>query len=266
MEHYGSVFWLSSASRRQQIRIFSAVLQCFLAFNRFAKIANLHFQRGSIVFFGFQVLRPDSKFIFSVRFYSVFWLSIASRKYQMIISSAVLLPLSDSLHKLVPNFLKKCTQFTKSLNWLQTSNLSKSLRNSFSSDSLYKLVTNFLSKCTQFTKSLNWLQASNLLVYWFREYGFTYPTLQMAKRCLKRSLFDDKNVVFWMVLGFRNSSCGGLERIGPTESFSNSLSKFITNPLPNSFSSDSLHKLVPKFVKKCTQFTKSLNWFQASNL
>ena len=32
----------------------------------------------------------------------------------------------------------------------------------------------------------------------------------MAKRCLKRSLFDDKNVVFWMVLGFRNSGCGGL--------------------------------------------------------
>ena len=117
---------------------------------------------------------------------------------------------SDSLHKLVPNFLKNCTQFTKSLNWLQASNLSKSPPNSFTSDSLYKLVPNFLSKCTQFTKSLNWFQASNLLVYWFREYGFTYPTLQMAKRCLKRNLFDDKNVVFWMVLGFRNCGCGGL--------------------------------------------------------
>ena len=27
------------------------------------------------------------------------------------------------------------------------------------------------------------------------------PTLQMAKTCLKRRLFDDKNVVYWM--GFR---------------------------------------------------------------
>ena len=37
----------------------------------------------------------------------------------------------------------------------------------------------------------------------------------MAKSCLKRSLFDDKNVVFWMVLGFRNSGCGGLGLSGP---------------------------------------------------
>ena len=51
------------------------------------------------------------------------------------------------------------------------------------------------------------------------------------------------------------------KRIGSIESFSNSLSKFISNSLPNSFASDSLHKLVPNFLKKCTQFTKSLNWF-----
>ena len=75
------------------------------------------------------------------------------------------------------------------------------------SGSLHILVPNFLKKCTQFTKSLNWFQASNLLVYWFQGYGFTYPTLQMTKTCLKRSLFDGKNNVFWMVLGFRNSGC-----------------------------------------------------------
>ena len=69
----------------------------------------------------------------------------------------------------------------------------------------------FLNKCTQFstqfTKNSNWFYASNLLVYWFQEYGFTYTPLQIAKTCLKRSLFDDKNGAFQMVLGFRNSGC-----------------------------------------------------------
>ena len=112
------------------------------------------------------------------------------------------------------------------------------------------------------------------------------PHPSNGQKMSKRSRFDDKNVVFWMVLGFRNSGCGGLglltgprptgglnfytyigptnshfKRIGPIESFSNSLSKFISNSLPNSFSSDSLHNLVPNFLKKCTRFTKSLNWF-----
>ena len=63
---------------------------------------------------------------------------------------------------------------------------------------------------------------------------------------------------FYTYIGPTNSH---FKRIGPIESFSNSLSKFISNSLPNSFSSDSLHKLVPNFLKKCTQFTKSLNWF-----
>ncbi len=31
----------------------------------------------------------------------------------------------------------------------------------------------------------------NLLVYWFQEYDFTDPTLQMAKTCLKRSFSED---------------------------------------------------------------------------
>ena len=64
------------------------------------------------------------------------------------------------------------------------------------SDSLQILVPDFLKKGTQFTRSLNWFQASNLLVYWFQVYGFTYAALQMAKTCLKRCLFDDKNAVF----------------------------------------------------------------------
>ena len=62
---------------------------------------------------------------------------------------------------------------------------------------------------------------------------------------------------FYTYIGPTNSH---FKRIGPIESFSNSLSKSISNSLPNSFSSDSLHKLVPNFLKKCTQFTKSLNW------
>ena len=59
-------------------------------------------------------------------------------------------------------------------------------------------------------KSIKKKQLSNLLVYWFQGYGFTYPTLQMTKTCQKRSLFDDKNNVFRMVLGFRNSGFCGL--------------------------------------------------------
>ena len=50
----------------------------------------------------------------------------------------------------------------------------------------------------------------NLLIYWFQKSGITYPTLQMIRTCLKRRLFDDKNYVFWMGFGFRNSGCGGL--------------------------------------------------------
>ena len=39
---------------------------------------------------------------------------------------------------------------------------------------------------------------------------FHVPTLQMTKTWLKLSLFDDKNNVFQMVPGFRNSGCCGL--------------------------------------------------------
>ena len=45
-----------------QIRIFSAIPWCFLAFKRLAKIANSHFQRDSIMFFGFHAFREDRKF------------------------------------------------------------------------------------------------------------------------------------------------------------------------------------------------------------
>ena len=48
-----------------------------------------------------------------------------------------------------------------------------------------------------------------LYIYWVHNTGIMYPTLQMAKTCLKRRLFDDKNVVFWMGFGFRNSRGGG---------------------------------------------------------
>ena len=37
-----------------------------------------------------------------------------------------------------------------------------------------------------------------------------YPTLEMAKTTLKIRRCDNKNYVFWMGLGFRNSGCGGL--------------------------------------------------------
>ena len=34
---------------------------------------------------------------------------------------------------------------------------------------------------------------SYLYIYWVHNTGIMYPTLQMAKTCLKRRLFDDKN-------------------------------------------------------------------------
>ena len=91
------------------------------------------------------------------------------------------------------------------------------------------------------------LDGARLQEFWLRRAGPPY-----------RPQANGGGLNFYTYIGHTNSH---FKRIGPIESFSNSLSKFISNSLPNSFSSDSLHKLVPNFLKKCTQFTKSLNWF-----
>ena len=54
------------------IRIFSANLYCILAFKRFAKTANWHFQPESIMYFHSQAVCDDSELALPARLYSVF--------------------------------------------------------------------------------------------------------------------------------------------------------------------------------------------------